>query len=97
VKSRKARTLFWISKSPWHRRWQTLIKGDFMRLKNLRMEIGLSQVELSLAANVPRYVISLFESGISAPSQEHLERLATTLGVPVEVITGLTSQSEEKR
>ena len=51
------------------------------KLKLLRIERCLSQTDLAFASNVPRYVISLAESGIKMPCAQHARAIANTLGV----------------
>ena len=51
------------------------------KLKMWRLEHGLSQVELSAAAGVPRYVIQLAERGVRSLEPDEMNRLACTLGI----------------
>lgn len=50
-------------------------------LKLIRLERGLSQYELALASEVPRYVIQMAETALKMPSSQQIERIANTLGV----------------
>lgn len=58
--------------------------GEVMR--NLRLERGMSQDELGLAAGVPRPYIGLIERGNRGLTLEMLFRLASALGVSVSTI-----------
>ena len=53
-------------------------------LRSRRIELGLSQWELALAAEVPRYAIQLAEQGIRGLTVEHVIALAEALGLPPE-------------
>ena len=56
------------------------------KLKLLRIEAGLSQIELSLATGVPRYVIQLAEAGLRLPSNEHQQLLCSCLGASLAIL-----------
>ena len=66
------------------------------RLKLMRLEIQLSQIELSLASNVPRHVIQLAEQGIRLPTTEQQAALAKTLGVKTKTIFQEQGEASEK-
>lgn len=53
-------------------------------LKNLRKDKGITQEELADAIFVSRSVIAKYETGISYPSKENLEKLALYFNVKVE-------------
>lgn len=52
------------------------------RLRQARLEAKLSQQTVARLANIPQPTVSLIETGRLIPLPEHLDRLATTLGVP---------------
>ena len=54
------------------------------KLKFWRRERGLSQIELSTASQVPRYVIQLAENGLRRPSVRYEQSIAEVLGVSSE-------------
>ena len=49
------------------------------KLKFLRKELGLSQIELSMVSKVPRYKIQLCEQGVQCLSQAEANRLVRKL------------------
>ena len=53
-------------------------------LRFQRIELGLSQFELSAAAQVPRYKIQLAERGITCLSQAEAYRILAKLGIKEE-------------
>jgi transcriptional regulator with XRE-family HTH domain len=59
------------------------------KLRNWRLERGLSQHELAMASSVARWKIQLIEQGIQVPTYEELARLSEALGVdPKNLILG---------
>jgi transcriptional regulator with XRE-family HTH domain len=58
-------------------------------LKHWRGQRGLSQLDLSLAADVSSRHISFLETGRSIPSAEMVLRLATALGVPLRHVNAM--------
>lgn len=50
----------------------------------MRIENGLSQYELALASDVPRYIIQLAENAVRMPTDEQQKKLASVLGIPVD-------------
>jgi DNA-binding XRE family transcriptional regulator len=69
------------------------------RLRSLRIEHGLSQVALSDLAggNTGPGFISLIERGISAPSFETIELLASALSVDVPVLFTFPGEENKRR
>lgn len=63
------------------------------KLKYLRKQMGLSQLELSEKLQVSRQAISGWEAGISKPSTDNLKRLGHLYEVPLEY---LLSEDEPK-
>ena len=60
------------------------------RLKELRLNNGLTQKELAKAIEVGRTTISEYESGKIVPKQDNLVKLASFLGVSVDYLTGVS-------
>jgi transcriptional regulator with XRE-family HTH domain len=60
--------------------------GDRMRAR--RMMLGMSQTELGVALNVTFQQIQKYERGVNRVSPSGLEKLATTLGVPISYFFG---------
>ena len=57
-----------------------------MRIAYLRKQMGWSQEDLSLEANVNKNYISDLERGTRNPSLEILERIADAFGITLEVL-----------
>jgi len=68
-------------KEPYNRR------GEKMNnLMKLRLERGLTQMELSEASGVSRWAIQLFETGIRIPGEDQPISLAESLGTTLEAL-----------
>ena len=61
-----------------------------VRLKELRREYGVGQVELAKNIGVSKGIISLWENGLSEPSMSNLIALAKFFSVSVDYLVGLT-------
>jgi len=59
-------------------------------LKNYRNEKGITQIRLSIAAEVSQETISAYESGKAMPSAETLIKIADFLGVSVDYLLDRT-------
>ena len=59
------------------------------RLKELRIERGLGQVELAAALNLSKGIISLWENGLREPKLSSLVLLARFFGVSIDYLAGL--------
>lgn len=59
-------------------------------LKNYRNEKGITQIRLSIAAEVSQETISAYESGKAMPSAETLIKIADFLGVSVDFLLDRT-------
>ena len=59
------------------------------RLKELRTEKGIGQVELAQAINVSKGIISLWENGLREPKLSNLIALATFFEVSIDYMVGL--------
>lgn len=59
------------------------------RLKELRSEMNVGQVELALAIGVSKGIISLWENGLREPKLSNLISLAEYFGVSLDYLAGL--------
>ncbi len=62
--------------------------GD--RLKELRTERGLGQIQLAKELGVGKSVISLWETGKSEPTLGNLVKIALFFGVSTDYLAGLS-------
>ena len=58
------------------------------RLKELRLEKGLGQVELANKINVRKSIISLWENGLREPTLSYLKLLAMFFQTTIDDLTG---------
>lgn len=58
------------------------------RIKQLRLELGLSQAELAKKLNRTQQVVSLYEKGINEPDMDGYEILSNLFGCSIEYIAG---------
>lgn len=61
------------------------------RLKELRIEKGVGQIELAKALNVSNGIISLWENGLREPKLSNLIILAKFFEVSIDYLVGLES------
>ena len=61
----------------------------FERLKELRIEKGIGQIELAKAVNVSKGIISLWENGLREPKLSNLITLANFFKVSIDYLVGL--------
>lgn len=61
----------------------------FERLKELRIEKGVGQVELANAIHVSKGIISLWENGLREPKLSNLIALAKFFEVSIDYLVGL--------
>jgi transcriptional regulator with XRE-family HTH domain len=66
------------------------------RLGDLRRAKGWSQPELAERAGVPVGSLKQWEQGVRTPLLDAAARLATALGVSLDVLAGLTPPREKK-
>ena len=66
-----------------------------IRIRNRRMELGITQTELAKAAKLTPAAISQFESGSRKPSFDALSKLATALKVTTDYLLGMKQTSYE--
>ena len=75
-----------------------MIKIKFnIRLKELRLEAGLTQKDLAKAIEVGRTTISEYESGKIVPKQEGLLKLANHFNVSVDYLTGISNERATRK
>ena len=67
------------------------------RLKELRLNNGLTQKELAKAIEVGRTTISEYESGKIVPKQEGLLKLANHFNVSVDYLTGVSNNPATRK
>ena len=59
------------------------------KLKELRIEKGVGQIELSKAIDVSKGIISLWENGLREPKLSNLIALAKFFDVSIDYLVGL--------
>ena len=59
------------------------------RLKELRIEKGIGQVDLAKEVDVSKGIISLWENGLREPKLSNLIVLATYFGVSIDYLVGI--------
>ena len=59
------------------------------RLKELRIEKGIGQVELAKALNLSKGIISLWENGLREPKLSNLILLAQYFQVSIDYLVGI--------
>jgi len=68
------------------------VKGKIMfvgeRIKNQRIELGISQTQLAKKAKLTPAAISQFEAGSRKPSFDAISKLASALGVSTDYLLG---------
>ena len=67
------------------------------RLKELRLNAGLTQKDLAKAIEVGRTTISEYESGKIVPKQEVLLKLANHFNVSVDYLTGVSNERATRK
>ena len=55
-------------------------------MRDRREALGLSQTDLADKLGVTKTLLSLYESGKRVPTEEHVEELASALGMPSELL-----------
>lgn len=77
---------------------EEVIKIKFnTRLKELRLNNGLTQKELAKSIEVGRTTISEYESGKIVPKQEGLLRIANHFNVSVDYLTGVSDDPATRK
>ena len=59
------------------------------RIRELRIDAGISQQKLAEEIGVNRSAVSFWESGINEPKATYIARLATLFGVTSDYLLGL--------
>jgi len=72
-----------------------ILKKFSQRLKQIRIEAGLTQMELAQLTNLSTNYISLLERGKRSPSLPTIDLLAKRLGVPLKVLLDIDENEEE--
>ena len=67
------------------------------RLKELRLNAGLTQKDLAKAIEVGRTTISEYESGKIVPKQEGLLKIANYFNVSVDYLTGVSNERATRK
>ena len=67
------------------------------RLKELRLNNGLTQKDLAKAIEVGRTTISEYESGKIVPKQEGLLKIANHFNVSVDYLTGVSNERATRK
>ena len=67
------------------------------RLKELRLNAGLTQKDLAKAIEVGRTTVSEYESGKIVPKQEGLLRIANHFNVSVDYLTGVSNERATRK
>lgn len=60
------------------------------RLRELRQENGIGQIDLAKKINVSKGIISLWENGLREPTMSNLIALAEYFGVTLDYLVGLS-------
>ena len=67
-------------------------RGDFMRLKEIRKEKGISQLKLAMDLNTNQNTISRYETGEREPGINELIKIADYFGVSIDYLVGRTDK-----
>ena len=69
-------------------------RGDFVRLKELRKNKGLSQLRLATELNTTQNTISRYETGEREPGISELIKIADYFNVSVDYLIGRTENPQ---
>ena len=64
------------------------------RIKELRLQSGLSQAELARRLNVTRSSVNAWEMGISAPTTQYVVELAGLFHVSSDYLLGISNEKQ---
>ena len=67
-------------------------RGDFLRLKELRKEKGISQLKLAMDINTNQNTISRYETGEREPGINELIKLANYFDVSIDYLLERTDK-----
>lgn len=70
--------------------WYINVKGDFMRLKELRKQKGISQLKLAMDLSTNQNTISRYETGEREADYETLIKIADYFNVSIDYLLGRT-------
>lgn len=68
--------------------WDNNVKGDFMRLREIRKSRGISQLRLAMDLNMNQNTISRYETGEREPGISDLIKIADYFGVSIDYLVG---------
>lgn len=68
------------------------LKRFAARLRSIRQDVGMTQDELAQAIGTSKSVISGYETARNDPSQSMLVKLAKSLGVSIDYLTGIRQE-----
>lgn len=66
------------------------------RLKTLRKEAGLTQVDVASKLGISQPAYASWERGVKKPTQENLVKIAQILSVSVDYLVGNSDSTEDK-
>ena len=73
------------------------MRGDFVRLKELRKKKGISQLKLATDLNTTQNTISRYETGEREPGIDELIKIADYFNVSVDYLIGRTENPKTNR
>lgn len=65
-----------------------------LRIKNLRLEKGLTQEQFAIRLGVTKSIISAYESGVRHPSLDMLVKISQSFNVTTDFLLGLNKNLE---
>ena len=66
------------------------------RLKDLRKQVGLTQVDVAEKLGISQPAYASWERGVKKPTQENLVKIAQVLNVSVDYLVGNSEEKSEK-
>lgn len=66
--------------------WDNNVKGDFMRLKELRKQKGISQLKLAMDLSMNQNTISRYETGEREADYKTLIKIADYFNVSIDYL-----------
>ena len=73
------------------------VRGDFVRLNELRKKKGISQLRLATDLNTTQNTISRYETGEREPGIDELIKIADYFNVSVDYLIGRTENPKMNR
>ena len=82
-----------------------MIYGLYEKIKNLRVNSGMNQVQLAKRLGITKSAVNSWETGINSPSLSYIIKLAQIFGVSTDYLLGvnerltvdITSLDEEQK